>query len=236
MSDLARSTAVAVPAYQAEPSVGEVVRRCRELFDEVLVVDDGSTDKTSDAAAAAGGRVIRHDRNRGKGRALRTAFDDLFRKGFDQVLTLDADGQHLPAESPQLLRVARTDADLVIGSRDHLFAAMHPIRRFSNRYSSHLISAVAGLILSDVQSGFRVYSKTLIDTVGFPEPRFEAESAVVVRAVRSGFNVRTVPIKLGFADGRVTSHYRPIIDSLRIACAVARARMELVGCPKAQSW
>jgi glycosyltransferase involved in cell wall biosynthesis len=230
MSDLTRSTAVAVPAFQAEPSVGDVVLRCREVFDEVLVVDDGSTDGTSDLAAAAGARIIRHDGNLGKGRALRTAFDDLFRKGFDQVVTIDADGQHLPAESPNLLRVARTGADLVIGSRDHLFEAMHPIRRLSNRYSSYLISAVAGLTLSDVQSGFRLYSKELIGTVGFPEPRFEAESAVVVRAVRGGFKVRTVPIRLGFADGRVTSHYRPIIDSLRIARAVARARMELVGC------
>jgi glycosyltransferase involved in cell wall biosynthesis len=231
----ARSIALAVPAYQAAPSVGEVVRRSRRLFDEVLVVDDGSTDRTAQVAADAGARVLRHASNLGKGRALRTAFDDLFARGFDQVLTLDADGQHLPEEAPKLVHAGRCGVDLVIGSRDHLFGQMHPIRRMSNRHSSFLISTVAGLTTGDVQSGFRLYSKRLIDAVGFPEPRFEAESAVFVRAVRSGFRVGFVPIRLGFADGRVTSHYRPMIDSLRIAAAVARARMELVGCPQTRS-
>ncbi|HXV75111.1 MAG TPA: glycosyltransferase family 2 protein [Candidatus Polarisedimenticolaceae bacterium] len=229
MSAGATSIAVTVPAYQAAPSVGEVVRRCRLVSDQVLVVDDGSTDGTAAVSAAAGARVVRHPRNLGKGRALRTAFDDLFARGFDRVVTLDADGQHLPEEVPKLLGIA-AGADLVIGSRDHLFGEMHPVRRMSNRCSSYLVSAVAGRPSPDVQSGFRLYSRRLIDAVGFPEPRFEAESAIVVRAVRGGFRVRSVPIALGFADGRVTSHYRPLIDSLRIAIAVARARMESAGC------
>jgi hypothetical protein len=71
--------------------------------------------------------------------------------------------------------------------------------------------------------------------VGLPEPRFEAESAVLVRATRLGFTVRSVPIELGFVDGRRTSHYRPVVDSLRIARAVTRARLETVGCPSERS-
>ena len=69
----------------------------------------------------------------------------------------------------------------------------------------------------------------MIAATGFPEPRFEAESAVVVRAARRGFRVVAVPIRLGFADGRCTSHYRPLVDSLRIARAVTRARLERAG-------
>lgn len=224
------SIAVAIPAYQAGPSVGDLVGRTLELLPRVLVVDDGSTDDTAAAAIAAGARVIRHPSNRGKGCALRTAFDDLFARGFDHVLTMDADGQHLPEEIPQLAGGLHPGIDLVIGSRDHLFASMHPVRRASNRASSVLISGVAGEHLRDVQSGFRIYSRELIDTTRFPEPRFEAESAVVVRAVRLGFRLAFVPIRLGFTDGRTTSHYRPLVDSLRIAVAVARARLEVAGC------
>jgi glycosyltransferase involved in cell wall biosynthesis len=218
--------AAAIPAYQAAPSVGDVVRGALELLPEVLVVDDGSTDGTAEAARRAGARVISFPANRGKGAALNAAFADLFGKGFDGVITLDADGQHLPSEIPKLLAVLG-EGDLILGVRDHLFGDMGAVRRASNRLSSKAISFAAGQRLNDIQTGFRFYSRRLIETVGFPESRFEAESAVVVRAARRGFRVVTVPVHLGFADGRTTSHYRPLMDSLRIASAVTRARLEM---------
>jgi glycosyltransferase involved in cell wall biosynthesis len=217
--------AATIPAYQAEASIGDVVRRTRSLFEHVLVVDDGSTDATGRAAAESGARVLRHPRNMGKGRALKTAFDDLFTRGFLAVITLDADGQHVPEEIPRLVEAMGSGVDLVIGSREHLFDRMPPIRRASNRWSSRVISCFAGRPFADVQSGFRVYARGLLDRTGFPEPRFEAESAVVVRAARLGMHVVCVPVDLGFADGRTTSHYRPVVDSLRIAGAVIRARV-----------
>jgi glycosyltransferase involved in cell wall biosynthesis len=236
----APTVAVAIPAYQAASTVGDVVRRARALaaggpvegveIAEVLVVDDGSTDATAAAAHEEGARVIPLRPNQGKGRALATAFDDLFTRGHAAVVTLDADGQHLPEEVPVLLaawagRPEDERPHLVLGSREHLFGGMSSVRRTSNRCSSLLISGAAGFDLSDVQSGFRLYTRELIAEVGFPEPRFEAESAVVVRAVRAGFRLAAVPVSLGFADGRATSHYRPLVDSLRIARAVAAARM-----------
>jgi glycosyltransferase involved in cell wall biosynthesis len=217
--------AAAIPAYEAATTVADVVVRTAKLVGHVLVVDDGSVDGTARAAAAAGARVLRHARNLGKGCALRTAFDELFARGFAAVVTLDADGQHLPEEIPRLVGLADA-ADLVIGSRAHLFERMHPIRRTSNRGSSWAISRVAGQPLPDVQSGFRLYSRRLVERLGFPEHRFEAESAVVVRAVRAGFRVACVPVALAEADGRATSHYRPLADSLRIVGAVVRARLE----------
>lgn len=221
------SIAAVIPAYQAAPSVGAVVRGTRSQIAEVLVVDDGSADGTAEAAQAAGARVLSFPENRGKGAALRTAFTDLFGRGYEAVITLDADGQHLPEEIPKLLAVAE-QADLVLGVRDHLFAEMGAVRRASNRLSSRAISLAAGRRLTDIQTGFRLYRRPLIEAVGFPESRFEAESAVVVRAARRGFRILAVPVRLGFADGRLTSHYRPLIDSLRIAGAVSRAGLEMM--------
>ncbi|HXO20352.1 MAG TPA: glycosyltransferase family 2 protein [Thermoanaerobaculia bacterium] len=225
----ARSTdriAAAIPAYQAAPTIGGVVRGVSTVLPEVLVIDDGSTDATAEEAQRAGARVLTLPVNRGKGTALAAAFADLFGRGFTGVVTLDADGQHLAGEIATLLAAAEPDADLVLGVRDHLFAGMSPLRRASNRLSSRAISFAAGQRLEDIQTGFRFYSRRLIERVGFPAGRFEAESAVVVRAARAGFRVVTVPVRLGFADGRTTSHYRPLIDSLRIAGAVTRARLE----------
>jgi glycosyltransferase involved in cell wall biosynthesis len=227
MDDPTERVAAIIPAYQAAPSVGEVVAGALRLLGEVLVVDDGSTDDTARAARAAGARVVSLACNQGKGAALATGFRDLFGSGFTRVVTLDADGQHLPGEIPKLLAAA-PDADLVLGVRDHLFAQMSAVRRASNRLSSAAISFAAGERLSDIQTGFRVYSSRLIAAVGFPEARFEAESAVVVRAARAGFRIVNVPVRLGFADGRTTSHYRPLVDSLRIARAVLRARFQAV--------
>jgi glycosyltransferase involved in cell wall biosynthesis len=218
--------AIAIPAYEAARSVGDVVRRALAQAPRVVVVDDGSGDGTGKAARDAGADVVTHASNRGKGRALKTAFDHLFAAGFDAVVTIDADGQHLPEEAPKLVEAWRGGADLVLGTRDHLFEAMSAVRRASNASSSWLIGQVAGAPLPDCQTGFRLYTRELVQSLGFPEPRFEAESAVLVRAVRHGFKVVGVPVRLNQPDGRATSHYRPLLDSLRIAGAVTRARLE----------
>jgi len=217
--------AAAIPAFRAAPWVAEVVRGTLEQLTEVLVVDDGSDDATAAEARAAGAELLSHPRNLGKAAALRTAFSELFRRGFSAVVTLDADGQHLPAEIPKLLAAHRQGGDLVLGSRDHLFAGMSGLRRRSNQLSSAAISWAAGIPVPDVQTGFRLYTREVLVTTGFAGDRFAAESAVVVRAARLGFRVVSVPITLGYADGRSSSHYRPLLDSLRIARAVIAARL-----------
>lgn len=221
--------AATIPAFDAVHSVGDVVSRARQLFECVLVVDDGSRDGTSQAAHDAGAEIVlSHGKNRGKGAALQTAFDHLMAEGYGAVVTIDADGQHLPEEAPNLISVWQKGADLVLGVRHELFGEMGKVRRISNKVSSRLISFAAGQALTDVQTGFRIYDRSVIESVRMRESGFAAESAVVVRAVRRGFRVAATPIHLGFADGRCTSHFRPVVDSIRIAKAVVQARMERV--------
>ena len=218
--------AAVIPALNAERSLGEVIRGARRELEFVIVVDDGSTDRTSLIARANGATVLRHEVNRGKGQALKTAFAYALRNGFDGVVTLDADGQHLPSEIPKLLNARQeTGADLIIGGRSHHFAAMTSRRRLANRFSAWSIAKASGVRVTDSQSGFRYYSANLIRNMKLRTDGFALESEVILRAGRGGYRVVTVPIELGFVDGISTSHYRPVNDTLRIAWVVLRTTM-----------
>ncbi|HEX7706646.1 MAG TPA: glycosyltransferase family 2 protein [Thermoanaerobaculia bacterium] len=216
-----------IPALNAEKTLPAVVVAARAQIEPVVVIDDGSSDATGEVARAAGAVVLRHDINRGKGGALKTGFAWALENGYDGVITLDADGQHLASEIRRFLEAARSEgaADLIIGGRSHLFEQMLPRRRMANRFSAWSIAKVSGVPISDSQSGFRFYSARLIRDIELRTDRFDLESEVIVRAGRSGYRIATIPIELGFVDGVATSHYRPLLDTLRIAWTVLRARV-----------
>jgi glycosyltransferase involved in cell wall biosynthesis len=216
---------VLIPAFNAVRTVSNVVRECRSILADVLVIDDGSSDATGSAAAAAGARVLRHPQNRGKGAALKTGFAYALEHEYDAVITLDADGQHLPREIPKFLACrGDTSGDLIIGGRAHLFAQMLPRRRLANRFSAWSIAKASKTGITDSQSGFRLYSAKLLRGVKLRSDGFDLESEVIVRAGRGGFRVITTPIDLGFVDGLSTSHYKPLKDTVRIAWTVIRTR------------
>jgi glycosyltransferase involved in cell wall biosynthesis len=218
--------AVIIPALNAERTLPRVVIDARAQLEPVLVIDDGSTDATGEAAGAAGATVIRHPVNRGKGGALKTGFQWALENGFDGVITLDADGQHLASEIPKFLREReRGGADLIIGGRSHLFGQMLPRRRMANRFSAACIAFASGVKITDSQSGFRFYSANLLRKLQLRTDGFDMESEVIVRAGRRRFGIVTIPIELGFVDGIATSHYKPLKDTLRIAWTVMRARV-----------
>jgi glycosyltransferase involved in cell wall biosynthesis len=215
--------ATLIPALNAERTLHAVVTAARAHLDEVVVIDDGSKDRTSAVAREAGATVLRHEVNRGKGGALKTGFAWALENGFDGVITLDADGQHLPAEIPKFLHERdASGADIIIGGRSHLFAQMLPRRRNANRFSAWSISHAAGVRITDSQSGFRFYSADLLRSIRLRTNGFDMESEVLVRAGRAGRKIVTIPIDLGFVDGVSTSHYKPFKDTLRIAWTVGR--------------
>ncbi|MBV8518713.1 MAG: glycosyltransferase family 2 protein [Acidobacteria bacterium] len=216
---------VLIPALNAERTLPPIVADARRRLEPVVVIDDGSRDRTGDVARAAGAQVLRHEVNRGKGGALKTGFAWALANSFDAAITLDADGQHLPGEIPKFLAArAETGADLIIGGRAHLFAHMLPRRRAANRFSAWCIAKTSGTPISDSQSGFRLYSASLLRRLTLRTDGFDMESEVIVRAGRSGLKIVTIPIELGFVDGISTSHYRPLKDTLRIAWTVTRSR------------
>ncbi|HEX6096159.1 MAG TPA: glycosyltransferase family 2 protein [Thermoanaerobaculia bacterium] len=215
-----------IPALNAERTVPRVIEAARQQIEPVVVIDDGSSDRTGEVARAAGAIVLRHEVNRGKGAALKTGFRWARDNGYDGVITLDADGQHLPSEIPKFLRQRQTGGeDLIIGGRAHLFGQMLPRRRNANRFSAWCIAKCSGVPITDSQSGFRFYSGRLIEGIQLRTDGFDMESEVIVRAGRKGFRIVTIPIELGFVDGLSTSHYKPLKDTLRIAWTVTRARL-----------
>lgn len=217
-------TVALIPAYDAVSTLAPVIEEAR-LSLPVVVVDDGSVDGTGELAARLGARVLRHPQNRGKGAALKTGFAWAMENGLEGVVTLDADGQHLASEIPRFLEARReTGADLIIGSRRHLFGGMLPRRRLANTFSAWGITWASGVRVDDSQSGFRFYSTRLMREVALRSTGFDLESEVIVAAARRGLKIMTIPIDLGFVDGLSTSHYRPLADSIRIAWTVFKTR------------
>jgi glycosyltransferase involved in cell wall biosynthesis len=202
---------VVVPAYKAEAHIGDVVRETLEVSPamRVVVVDDGSDDATGERAREAGATVVTHEANRGKWAALETGFAEFLKTRRQAVVTLDADGQHSPAEIPNLIDVwQREGADIVVGSRRREVGNMPFIRILTNSISSGLVSLVAGATIKDSQSGYRLHSRRVIENVEVKTGGYEAESEILVKAVRMGYKVASAPISTIY--GEETSHIHPL--------------------------
>ena len=223
MSSDARVMAL-IPAYNCEASITSVVERTLAQGLDVLVVDDGSADRTVRAAADAGAEVLRHPQNQGKGHALWSGFGWCLERGADHVVTLDGDGQHDPAEVGGLLGHLPA-GDLVIGRRALDPRRMPPTRLFGNLVSSFWISLFCMRLLPDTQSGYRVYSRRLLEQVPKNVGRFETETDILVRACRLGMDVRWVPVATIYETG-LAPHKTNFItwpDTLRVIDVVVRS-------------
>jgi glycosyltransferase involved in cell wall biosynthesis len=218
---MVQGVAALIPAFQAADTIERVVRGLTAFVDNVIVVDDGSIDATGHAAAKAGATVLRHPSNLGKGAALRTGFSACRERSFSWVLTLDADGQHDPAEAWRFMKAAARERwDIVVGSRMGAPGPMPLVRLATNRLTSFVVSCLAGRLIPDSQSGYRLISTDLLERVPLRCTAYDLETEILVRAARAGYGVGWVPISSMYGAHR--SYIRPVRDTARFAALAVR--------------
>jgi glycosyltransferase involved in cell wall biosynthesis len=215
LAQIRLKTAAVIPAYREEKHVGDIVRRTRQELDHVLVVDDGSEDKTAHRAREAGAEVIVHSQNRGKGEAIKTGLRYWLDRQFAHVIIFDADGQHLPEEIHRFIAAAGSalERSLFLGNRMNNLTGMPFIRRVVNRYMSNRISRVCGQKIPDTQCGFRMLDRQLIPDLLGGGDRFDYETEMLIIASRKGYPIQSVPITTVYSDE--VSNIHPVRDALR---------------------
>jgi len=209
---------ILIPLFNHGASVCAVAEKALTVHPEVVVVDDGSTDGGAGTLAGLPLTVIRHEVNRGKGMAILTGAREAKRRGMTHIATLDADGQHDPADLPKLVEVAqREPLAVVVGKRDFERSAAPKASRFGSRFSNFWLRLQTGVSLGDSQSGFRIYPLAVLEKLRLSERGFSFEIEVLVKAAWAGVPLREAPVSVHYPpkEERV-SHFHLFRDNLRL--------------------
>ena len=209
-------TLIVLPAYNEESVLAETLKALRVCTGaDLLVVDDGSTDRTSEiAAGTVGAEVARHLINLGLGAALETGFEAGRRGGYDALVTFDSDGQHNPKDVGRLLERLK-DADVVIGVRNVHLERMPALKKLGNALLNTLTGVIFGIWCRDTQSGLRAFNRRAIEAISLRANRYEVSSEILYEAKRNGLRIVEVPVEVIYTDhskGRGTG----MVDGFRI--------------------
>lgn len=205
-----------IPAYNSEKTIRQVIDDTKTHLPEksLIVVDDGSHDKTVEIIKDTGVIVLSHEVNQGKGAALKTGFKKALESGADFIFTLDSDGQHQPEAVNRFLdALNQNKADIVLGSRMHDLAQMPFHRKLSNKITSGLISLRIGSPIEDSQCGFRLIRASVLAKINLERDRFDMESEFIIKAGLAGYKFCSVPIKTLYQNQ--SSAIRHISDTFR---------------------
>ena len=187
---------VAMPAYNEEKYIGSIVLQAQQYADEVVVVDDGSTDRTSKVAKLAGATVIEHGENKGYGAAIQSILAQAKKRNPDILVLIDADSQHDPEEIISLTKGISEGFDLVIGSREISRNVIPFYRRIGQKVLLYFTRILSRKKLSDTESGFRAFSRKAIAVLEPKEKGMAISAEIVSEATAKGLRVTEVPIDL----------------------------------------
>lgn len=214
--------AVLIPALNEEAAIRGVVESVLAVCPDLILVDDGSTDATLERIADLPLTLIRHDRPRGKGEALRAGFRRALELGFDAVVTMDGDGQHVAADIPRLLAAARQYPDHLVLAARVINRHRQPFyRRWANHFADWGIGWACGQRLIDTQSGQRYYPRAALELADIATEGFVFESEIIIEANwRRGLRVVAIPIESRYHGDFRASHFNAVPDFLRITFRV----------------
>lgn len=211
---------VVMPTYNNAGTIAQVIADVKNYADDVIVVNDGSTDNTASILASIEGiKVIDYPKNKGKGYALKLGLAKAYEWGYRYAITIDSDGQHYADDIPVFIEKIEEKPDsLLIGARNLTADNMPSKNTFANKFSNFWYKVETGEKLSDTQSGFRLYPLEKLQKIHLITRRYEFEVEIIVRAAWRGVNVENVPIKVYYppVEERV-SHFRPMKDFTRIS-------------------
>lgn len=213
---------IIIPTYNNEITIGKIVDECKKWSDDVIVVNDGSTDSTSSILSsykANGVTVIDYRINKGKGYALKTAFKYALAKQYVYAITIDADGQHFASDIPAFVHaVEKFPNTLIVGSRNLNAEGMPLENTFANKFSNFWFSVQTLQCIPDTQTGFRLYPLQRMGRMWWLTSKYEAELEMLVFAAWHGIKLTPIPINVFYPpiEERV-SHFRPIADFVRIS-------------------
>lgn len=184
-----------IPAYNEESTIGDIIRTTCLYVNEILVVNDGSTDKTAQVAENAGASVMDNIINRGLGRTVQRGYDEAIKRGANIVVQIDADGQYDPEEIPKLIEpIIENKADFVLGSRlENLKYKMPRVKEFGNKAFSWLLRRITGTDIKDGQTGFRAIRREVLENVR-SRGDFTYTQEMIIKASNEGWRIESIPV------------------------------------------